>query len=107
MPPKHDNRCFVYVLGSWRENKVRTYVGWTTSIQRRLQQHNAGSGAKSTRGRQWVLLYFEKCNSRSEAMTREWHLKRDRKLRDTLREAMKAQPTASSSALIPKLIGDP
>jgi len=106
MPLKNDIRCFVYVLGSWRENKVRTYVGWTTDIQRRLQQHNAGSGAKSTRGRQWTLLYFEKCNTRSEAMSREWHLKRNRRLRDTLREAMKTRPAASSPALIPKPIGD-
>jgi putative endonuclease len=88
MPPKQEMPCFVYVLGSRRENDRRTYVGWTTDIMRRLDQHNAGRGAKSTRGRKWTLLYFERCNSRSEAMSREWHVKRDRKFRDTLRETL-------------------
>ncbi len=80
---------FVYVLGSRRENDRRTYVGWTTDIERRLQQHNAGLGAKSTRGRQWILLHSERCKTRSEAMTREWYIKRDRKFRATLREAIR------------------
>jgi putative endonuclease len=79
---------FVYVLGSRRENDRRTYVGWTTDIERRLQQHNAGLGAKSTRGRQWILLHSERCKTRREAMSREWYVKRDRKFRATLREAI-------------------
>jgi hypothetical protein len=44
---------FVYVLGSRRNDDCRTYVGWTTDRDRRLRQHNAGVGAKSTRGRKW------------------------------------------------------
>jgi putative endonuclease len=76
---------FVYVLGSRRKNDRRTYVGWTTDLKRRLQQHNAGRGAKSTRGRNWILLYSECCKTRSEAMSREWHIKHDRKFRATLR----------------------
>ena len=79
---------FVYVLGCQHKNERRTYVGWTTDIKRRLQQHNDGRGAKSTRGRLWTLLYFEPCNSRNEAMSREWHLKRDRKFRRTLRDGI-------------------
>jgi hypothetical protein len=55
---------FVYVLGSRRQNDRRTYVGWTNDLTRRLQQHNAGVGAKSTRGRKWVLLYSETCKTR-------------------------------------------
>ncbi|MGE0737429.1 MAG: GIY-YIG nuclease family protein [Alphaproteobacteria bacterium] len=76
--------CFVYVLGSGSDEVHRTYVGWTTDLERRLQHHNAGSGAKSTRGRQWVLLYAERYPTRGEAMSREWHIKRDRKFRKTL-----------------------
>jgi putative endonuclease len=86
--PKRRTRCFVYVLGSRRDNDCRTYVGWTTELKRRLAQHNAGRGAKSTRGRHWVLLYSECCETRSEAMSREWHLKRDRKFRTALRAAL-------------------
>jgi putative endonuclease len=87
-PPKHQIRCFVYVLGSRRKNDRRTYVGWTTELKRRLEQHNAGRGAKSTRGRNWVLLYSECCETRGDAMSREWHIKHDRKFRTTLRSAI-------------------
>ena len=80
--------CFVYVLGSRRNSEPLTYVGWTTDVERRLQQHNAGRGAKSTRGRHWTLLHFELCESREAAMSREWHVKRDRKFRRALREAI-------------------
>jgi len=84
-PSKHEIFFFVYVLGSRSKNDCRTYVGWTTDLERRLRQHNAGIGAKSSRGRKWALLYFEYCKSRSEAMSREWHIKHDRKFRTTLR----------------------
>ena len=84
-PPKQEILFFVYVLGSRSKKDRRTYVGWTTDLERRLQQHNAGVGAKSTRGRKWILLYSECCKTRSEAMSREWYIKHDRKFRTTLR----------------------
>lgn len=73
--------CFVYIIGSKDDRGTRTYVGWTTDLERRLARHNAGTGARSTRGRQWALLYAERYRNRGEAMSREWHLKRDRKFR--------------------------
>ncbi len=76
--------CFVYILGSEGKGGPRTYVGWTTDLEKRLDQHNAGTGAKSTRGRKWALLYAECYKTRGQAMSREWHLKRDRKLRKSL-----------------------
>ena len=63
----------------------RTYVGWTTNLERRLRQHNSGVGAKSTRGRKWNLLYSERWKTRSEAMSSEWYIKHDRKFRTNLR----------------------
>ncbi len=76
--------CFVYILGSDGKGGPHTYVGWTTDLESRLSEHNAGTGAKSTRGRRWVLLYAERHKTRGQAMSREWHLKRDRKLRKSL-----------------------
>ena len=76
--------CFVYILGSEGKGGFRTYVGWTTDLESRLSEHNAGTGAKSTRGRRWALLYAERYQTRGQAMSREWHLKRDRKLRKAL-----------------------
>lgn len=79
---------FVYILGSTGKGGARTYVGWTTDLDRRLGQHNAGTGARSTRGRTWRLLYAERHPTRGEAMSREWHLKRDRALRKALAETL-------------------
>ena len=76
---------YVYILGSEVSGHWRTYVGWTTDLDRRLKQHNAGIGAKSTRGGKWVMIYAERYNSGSMAMSREWHLKRDREFRKLLR----------------------
>ena len=76
--------CFVYILGSPGKDRYRTYVGWTVDLDRRLAQHNAGTGARTTRGRVWVLLYSERHATRREAMSREWHLKRDRSFRKRL-----------------------
>lgn len=72
------------MLGCSDRHGVRTYVGWTNDIARRLAKHNAGRGARSTRGRVWRLLYVEYFDSRVEAMRREYFLKRARKLRRQL-----------------------
>jgi putative endonuclease len=76
--------CFVYVLGTRSKTRPLTYVGWTNDVARRLAKHNSGKGARTTRGRIWVLLHSEWFATRREAMSREWHLKRDRKFRKTL-----------------------
>lgn len=76
--------CFVYMLASTQDGAARSYVGWTLDVERRLAQHNAGRGAKSTRGRRWIVIHVEICRTRRQAMSREWHLKRDRALRKTL-----------------------
>lgn len=73
--------CFVYVLGSKGKGGHRTYVGWTTDLEQRVSRHNEGTGARSTRGRVWSLLYVERHPDRRAAMSREWHLKRDRAFR--------------------------
>ena len=52
--------AYVYVLGSVTRGVRRTYVGWTTDLDQRVARHNAGTGAKSTRGRVWFLLYAER-----------------------------------------------
>ena len=75
---------FVYILGCEGPGPYRTYDGWTTDLDRRLAEHNSGGGARFTRGNKWSLLYAERHLSRQEAMSREWHLKRDRAFRKLL-----------------------
>lgn len=72
------------MLGTRTARGVKTYVGWTLDPERRLAQHNAGTGAKSTRGFTWSLLHVERHDSPAAAMSREWHLKRDRRTRSQL-----------------------
>lgn len=81
---QRNSTSFVYVIGTTTPRGCTTYVGWTLDPERRLAQHNTGAGAKSTRGRQWQLLYIEKFETRADAMSREWHLKRDRQFRRQL-----------------------
>ena len=81
--------CYVYVLDTHAGTRHLTYVGWTDNVTRRLAAHNAGKGARSTRGRAWVLLYSERCASKPHAMSREWHLKRNRAFRKDLARALK------------------
>lgn len=93
----------VYVLGSGDARRYITYVGWTNDLTRRLAQHNSGKGARSTRGRRWVVLHVETFDTREQAMSREWHLKRDRAFRRALvqRHAMPARETATKPAKKP------
>ena len=77
---------FVYVIGSLKHSKPKTYVGWTKDLNERLRKHNLGKGAKSTRGRKWKILYHEVFNSKKKALSREYYLKKDIILRRKLRK---------------------
>lgn len=74
--PKGKDTCrnYVYIL-QCRDNSL--YTGWTNDIDKRLAAHNAGKGAKYTRGRGPVrLVYWEVFPSKEEAMKREAAIKR-------------------------------
>lgn len=52
------------------------YTGWTNNLEKRIQNHNDGKGAKYTRARRPVeLVYYEKFQTKQEAMRREWEIK--------------------------------
>lgn len=52
------------------------YTGWTTNIEKRIEKHNQGKGAKYTRARYPVVLkYFEKFSLKKEALQREYYIK--------------------------------
>lgn len=53
------------------------YVGWTNDLRRRLEAHNAGRGARYTRGRRPVrLVFWERHDSSTAARQREQALRR-------------------------------
>lgn len=52
------------------------YTGYTTDVARRIDEHNAGDGAKYTAGRRPVTLrYVEYHPTRSAAQRREYEIK--------------------------------
>ncbi|RLM56608.1 GIY-YIG nuclease family protein [Halobellus sp. Atlit-31R] len=52
------------------------YTGYTTDVERRVAEHDAGEGAKYTRGRTPVeLVHVESFESKSAAMSREYEIK--------------------------------
>ncbi|MGB0192741.1 MAG: GIY-YIG nuclease family protein [Candidatus Micropelagos thuwalensis] len=99
-PPKEDEKeqvkpCYAYVLGSWSDcangGSPRLYSGWTNNLEKRLAAHNAGKGAKATRGRVWQILHFEVFKTRGAAMSREAELKKILKTNQSLREEILAR----------------
>ena len=62
-----------------------TYVGYTNNLVKRIALHNSNKGAKFTRGRKWKLIYKEKYNSKKEAISREYYIKKNRKLRNKIK----------------------
>ena len=64
---------YVYVL---RCDDESLYTGYTTDPERRVAEHDAGEGAKYTRGRTPVeLVHLEEHESRSAALSREHEIK--------------------------------
>jgi len=52
------------------------YTGYTTDVERRVAEHNAGEGAKYTRGRTPVeVVHVESFDTQSAAMSREYEIK--------------------------------
>ena len=58
------------------------YTGYTNDLKRRIKQHNAGEGAKYTKGRRPVeLVHSEQFETKSEAMQREYEIKQFKRQR--------------------------
>lgn len=56
------------------------YTGYTTDVERRVAEHNAGTGARYTRGRGPVeVVHTEAYDTQSEAMQREYAIKQLRR----------------------------
>lgn len=69
----HTPMHYVYVV---RCRDGTYYTGYTTDVDRRVDEHNAGTGAKYTRGRlPVVLVHCERYDSQSAAMQREYAIK--------------------------------
>ena len=64
---------YLYIL---RCGDGSLYTGITTDVEKRLEAHKSGKGAKYTRGRGPLeLVYREQCGDHSAALRRELEIK--------------------------------
>ena len=77
---------FVYMIVTNNKGKKISYVGFTNNLVKRLKLHNQSKGAKFTRGRKWNLIYCLKFKDKISALKYEYKLKRDYKLRKSIKE---------------------
>ncbi|MFA4838066.1 MAG: GIY-YIG nuclease family protein [Candidatus Neomarinimicrobiota bacterium] len=62
----------VYII---RSEEGYIYIGQTNDFNRRLKEHNSAHSRWTKRGNNWVLLYQENHETRTEAVRRERWLK--------------------------------
>ena len=79
-------KFFVYLLININKNRVVSYVGYTSNLNKRLELHNKSKGAKFTKGRKWTLIYKKCYKTKSLAMKNEYLLKKDQKRRNLIKK---------------------
>ena len=55
--------------------RERYYIGCTSDLDKRIDEHNAGKTKSTKPYRPWIIMYFEIFSDKKEAYKREWHLK--------------------------------
>ncbi|MBS3767676.1 MAG: GIY-YIG nuclease family protein [Candidatus Cloacimonetes bacterium] len=65
---------YTYILHSEKLDKF--YTGHTNNLKLRLERHNDGWSRSTKSGIPWKIVYKEKYNTKSEAMKREYEIKR-------------------------------
>ncbi|MEE1262914.1 GIY-YIG nuclease family protein [Ruminococcus sp.] len=74
MKTENQNKNYTYIL---KCSDGSLYCGWTNDLEKRLSAHNAGTASKYTRTRRPVeLIYFEEFQTKQEAMSREFRIKK-------------------------------
>jgi putative endonuclease len=65
---------YVYFLTSLK-NLSKTYVGYTTNLQERLETHNSGGSIHTERDRPWCLVTYVAFDSKEKALDFEKYIK--------------------------------
>ena len=74
MKTENQNKNYTYIL---KCSDGSLYCGWTNDLEKRLSAHNAGTASKYTHTRRPVeLIYFEEFQTKQEAMSREFRIKK-------------------------------
>ena len=76
---------FVYLIATTNKKKIISYVGYTNNLKKRLNLHNSGKGARFTKGRKWKIIYYRKYLKKNKAMSEEYKLKKNYRLRNKIK----------------------
>ena len=80
---------FVYlIVSNLKNNKKFSYVGYTNNLKKRLNKHNLGKGAKSTRGRHWRIIFKKAYKNKSLALKAEYYIKNNYNIRNKIKNGM-------------------
>ena len=85
---------YVYVLRSQLDGKL--YIGYTTNLRNRIQEHNIGEVTSTKPRRPLELIFYEGYKSMEDAKRRECYLKTSKgrsSLKMMLRNSLKPSVT--------------
>ena len=77
---------YVYLIKATNYGINKSYVGYTNNLKARIEKHNNNKGAKSTKGYNWELLFYKKFKTKNKAMSYEYRLKKNYKLRKIIKQ---------------------
>jgi len=66
----------VYILQSKKDNSY--YIGYSSDIESRIQEHNYESTGYTSKKRPWVIVYIEEFEFKKDAIARERHIKKQK-----------------------------
>ncbi|HRY62793.1 MAG TPA: GIY-YIG nuclease family protein [Candidatus Paceibacterota bacterium] len=64
---------YIYLLQSRIDEHL--YIGYTTDLKKRVDEHNRGLNLSTKRYGKWNLIYYEACLNERDAKRREKYLK--------------------------------
>ena len=64
---------YTYVLKSNKDNKL--YIGYTENLKKRFEEHGVGKVDATRNRRPLILVYYEACLSKKNALKREKYFK--------------------------------
>jgi putative endonuclease len=70
---------WVYIIESQKDHSY--YIGSTSNLERRFEQHNLGESRYTSQKMPWKLAYFEEYQDKTSALKREIFLKKQKNLK--------------------------
>ncbi len=64
---------YTYILESVKNKDL--YIGYTSDLKKRLEEHNSGKSTSTKRYMPWRLIYYEACLLQEDALRRENYFK--------------------------------